>query len=241
MVPLHVRERVDAYWCDTLAIDSSALHTPGVHAYPNPPQRQAWRGIYVLAMDKAATVFAPTDLLPAVHGWVGDLDADSALDPATWSSRLAGNVSLIWGPGVHTYRDHAEGLAEQAAGRRINPLDAEALGRLRGAIPPQEWSAAGFNAQAAMLFGLFDGERLVAAANLTSGPDAATDVGIVVHPDERGRGHALRIAATATKQAIAMYGIARFRALVSSRSMLAIAETLGFSEYGRNLVVYLPR
>jgi GNAT superfamily N-acetyltransferase len=241
MVPLPVRERVDAYWCDTLAIDSVALHTPGVRAFPNPPQRLTWRGIYVLAMDKAATVFAPADLLPQVQGWVGDMDADSALDPAIWSNRLPGNVALIWGPGVHTYRDHADGLAEQAAGRRINPLDAQALGQLRGAIAPQEWSAAGFNAQAAMLFGLFEGDRLVAAANLTAGPDAATDVGIVVHPDERGRGHAVRIAAAAAKQAIAMHGIARFRALADSRSMLAIAETLGFSEYGRNLVVYLPR
>jgi hypothetical protein len=36
-----------------------------------------------------------------------------------------------------------------------------------------------------------------------------------------------------------MHGVARFRAHVASGSTRAIAERLGFTEYGRNLAVYL--
>ncbi len=131
------------------------------------------------------------------------------------------------------------GLDDVAAGRRINPGDAEAFATLRGAVTPEEWLAAGFTAQPAMLFAIFDGDRIVAAANLTAGPEAATDVGIVVHPDERGKGFALQVAAQAARQAILMHGIARFRALATSASTMAIARKLGFEEYGRNLAVYL--
>ena len=97
----------------------------------------------------------------------------------------------------------------------------------------------GFTAQTAMLFGIFEGDRLVAAANLTPGPDAATDVGFVIHPEARGRGYGLQIAALAARQAILMHGVARYRALTSSPSTMAIADKLGFEEYGRNVVVYL--
>jgi hypothetical protein len=98
-----------------------------------------------------------------------------------------------------------------------------------------------------MLFGIFEGETLVAAANLTSGPtakgelseQAATDIGIVIHPAARGRGYGMQITALAAKQAIAMHGVARYRALTVSPSTVAIADRLGFVEYGRNLVAYL--
>ena len=36
-----------------------------------------------------------------------------------------------------------------------------------------------------------------------------------------------------------MHGVARYRALTSSPSTMAIADKLGFEEYGRNVVIYL--
>ena len=250
MVQLTTRERVDAFWATTLNVEVADLHTPGVHVRSNPPERADWRGIYVLTFDKAACVFAPVDLLDLVTPAVADLDAEAATDPATWHALLGEAVGLAFGPVVHHYLDDDAGLADIAAGRRINPDDAAALAALRGAVPPDEWVSAGFAAPAAMLFGIFrdlgsgSGQqlrdlgsgggqrRMVAAANLTTGPDAATDVGIVVHPDERGQGYAIQIAATATRQALQMHGIARFRVLATSTSTLAIAARLGF-EIGR--------
>jgi GNAT superfamily N-acetyltransferase len=240
MVQLTTRERVDAFWSQTLGVDNAALHAPGVHVQANPPARAAWNGIYILAFDKAANIFAPPERLARMRDLVADLDAEQVLDPAVWTGLLGNVATVAFGPSVHHYCDDRTGLSELAAGRRINPRDAQALAALRGAVTNEEWSSAGFTAQSALLFGIFDGERLVAAANLTPGPDAATDVGIVVHPDERGRGHTMRVAAAAAQQAIAMHGVARYRAMAASPDMLAVAATLGFEEYGRNLVLYLP-
>ena len=90
-----------------------------------------------------------------------------------------------------------------------------------------------------MLFGLFDDDRLVAAANLTSGPDAATDVGLVLRPKARGQGLRRPDRGDGDAHAIRMHGVARFRALWSSPATMAIAAKLGFTEYGRNIAVYL--
>ncbi len=239
MVQLTTRERVDAFWCRTLGVEAADLHTPGVRVRANPPDRADWRGVYALGFDKAVCVFAPDDLLDAVTDGVADQEADTVLEASYWQTVLGRGVRIAFGPVVHHYRDDRDGLDDIAAGRRINPRDSEAFAALRGAVPPEEWLAAGFTGMPAMLFAVFNGDQIVAAANLTAGPEAATDVGIVVHPDERGKGFALQVTALAARQAILMHGVARFRALATSASTMSIARKLGFEEYGRNLAVYL--
>lgn len=239
MVQLTTRERVDAYWASTLGVDVAALHAPGIRVWENPNDRESWRGVYALAFGDAVSVFSPPDLRATVTAAMADHDASSVLEPKTWHDLLGAAVKVAFGPVVHHYRDSADGLAEIAKGRRINPRDAQSLAELRAAVSSDEWLAAGFTAQAAVLFGVFEGDRLVAAANLTEGPDAATDVGIIIHPDARGKGYAMQVAALAARQALLMYGVARFRALATSHATLAIARKLGFVEYGRNVAVYL--
>lgn len=210
---------------------------------PNPASRQGGRGIYVLAFD-GACVFAPTDQLEYITRAVAGHDPQSLLEAKTWQEIL-GPTAQAYGPIHHYYLDRRDALAEVAAGRRLNPTDVDALARLRAAVPTTEWVATGFTGQASLLFGIDEGDGLVAAANLTPGPglsahaDASTDVGFVVHPAARGRGFGTRIAALAARQAIAMHGLARFRTLSTSPSTMAIAERLGFCEYGRNLAAYL--
>ncbi len=237
MVQLTTRERVDAFWAGRLGVDTRELHLPGVRVRPHPPAQAPWRGIYVMCFDDAACVGVPADRFDEISAMVADLDPLSLIEPETWR-RLLGEDEA-YGPVLHFYRDDVNGLAEIAAGRRINPNDAGALTALRSAVSAQEWMLAGFLAQPAMLFGLFEDDRMVAAANLTSGPDAATDIGVVLHPDVRGRGYAARLTATAARQALVMHGIARYRALATSPAAIAVAEGLGFGEYGRNIAVYL--
>jgi hypothetical protein len=246
MVEQLTRDRVDAYWSSTLQTSVADLHAPGVRVRMNPPARQSWRGIYVLAFE-GATVFGPPDHVQSLAAAVGRLGADDVIEAKTWQDVLSDSAQIIFGPVRHYYLDRVDGLAEVAEGRRLNPTDSDALGTLRAAIPAQDWLITGFTGQPAMLFGIFEGADLVAAANLTSGPNAkgepsahaATDIGVVIHPQARGRGYGTRMAALAARQAIVMYGVARYRALTLNPSTVGIADRLGFAEYGRNLVAYL--
>jgi len=238
MVEQTTRERVDAFWSTTLGASVGELHTPGVRVRPNRNERESWRGVYVFGLE-GATVNVPIEMVDLVSSAVVGHDAESLMEPKTWQEILGDQARSAWGPVKHYYRDRVDDLDRMAAGRRLNPRDAEAIGSLRSALPFYEWLVTGFTAQTAMLFGIFEGDKLVAAANLTPGPDSATDVGFVIHPEARGRGYGLQIAALAARQAILMHGIARYRALVSSPSTMAIAHKLGFQEYGCNVVVYL--
>jgi GNAT superfamily N-acetyltransferase len=242
MVELTTRERVDAFWSSTLGVSVADLHTPGTRVYPNPPQRELWRGIYVLAFDDAVSVFAPTELVDGVSRAIADHERERLVETKTWQALLGDHMQSAYGPILHHYLRDARPLASisQAAGaRRLNPGDSAALAGLRSAVSHAEWTETGFTGQPALLFGIFEGDRLMACANLTPGPDAASDVGIVVHPEARGKGYAMKIVAVAARQAIMMHGIARFRALTDSPGTLAIAHKLGFEHYGTNLAAYL--
>jgi GNAT superfamily N-acetyltransferase len=239
MVQVTTRNRVDAFWSSTLGVEATELHVPGTRVCPHVGEREQWRGIYVLAFDDAVSVFAPAEEVEQVRAKVGGRDAKALLEPETWRELLGSTLRGAFGPVAHFYLDDRAGLEELAEGRRITPDDAAALADLRRAVRTEEWGAAGFTAQPSALLGLFAEDRLIAAANLTSGPEASSDIGIVIHPDARGKGMAVRIAAAAAKQAIALHGLARFRVLTSSAPTLAIAHRLGFTEYGQNLVAYL--
>jgi GNAT superfamily N-acetyltransferase len=251
MVQVTSRTRVDAFWSNTLGVDERQFHAAGIQVFPNPPQRSIWRGIYVLAFDDGACVFTPPDLLETVSAGIADVKIDATVEPETWRTMAGLTVESAMGPVVHHYGDDAEGLDALAAGRPLDPDavdDARALAELRDALPAREWSSAGFGGAdqrgkgedlPPRLFGIFDGDRALAAANLTPGPDAATDIGIVVRPEARGKGYGIQIAAIAAGEAIALHGIARFRVLASSRPTMAIATSLGFEPYGRNLTAYV--
>jgi GNAT superfamily N-acetyltransferase len=244
MVELTTRERVDAFWSSTLGVDATGLHTPGTRVYPHPPQRELWPGIYVLAFDfdKAVCVFAPADLVSGVERAIADHDGETLLEVATWEAMLGDHLRSAYGPILHHYLVDGRSLvpiAQAAGARRLNPGDAAALSRLRASVTHAEWTETGFTGQPALLFGIFEDGELMACANLTPGPEAASDVGIVVHPAARGKGYAMKIVAVAARQAIVMHGIARFRALKQSPGTLAIAHRLGFQHYGTNLAAYL--
>ncbi len=250
MVEQATRERVDAFWSSTMDTSVAQLHTPGVQVRVNPRDRETWRGIYVLGFE-GAIVYAPADRRDAIEAAVTGRDAQTLLEATTWQQILGAAAFAVFGPAQHYYLDNLSGLADIAGGRRLNPTDFAALGQLRSAVTQPEWIVTGFTAPGATLFGLFDGDTLVAAANLTTGPTiprssstepspvGATDIGYIVHPDARGDGHELPIIALAAKQAIAMHGLARFRALTATPSTVAVAEKLGFRPYGRNLIAYL--
>src|SRR5262245_3264016 len=126
MVQLTTVERVDAFWCRTLGVEAADLHTPGVHVRANPLERAEWRGIYARGFDKAVSVFVPPDLLDAVADGIADQDSDAILEASYWRSLLGTRVRTAFGPVVHHYRDERTGLDDVAAGRRLNPRDAEA-------------------------------------------------------------------------------------------------------------------
>lgn len=222
---------VDVYWAGVFGCPVERLWSPGcsVTASDMP-------GAYVLVHGDSCRIAAATSWVPTLAAATRDLDASDALDRRRWPDLLPDDsITVIHGPSVHAYLDS---VAELPDPDDVVEVDHEALAELRAACPAAEWAEGGFG-DTGRVFGLYRSGMLVAAGNLTDWRDVPSDIGLITHPDHRGRGYGLRVGAFAARFAIAAAGIARYRALADNAASRRIARRLGFAEYGGNLMIRL--
>jgi len=222
-------QRVDEYWARVFGSRVADLWSPGCSVSVSDMP-----GVYVLVRGQACRIAAPAAMAAALADVTRDLGADDALDPGRWPDLLPG-VGSVLGPSVHAYLDSPAGLPDPDG---VVEVDRGALAGLRDACQPTEWGEAGFG-HTGRLFALYEGGTVVAAGNLTDWRNVPSDVGLVTHPDQRGRGYGLRVGAHVSRIAIAEAGIARYRALAGNVASRHIARRLGFVEYGSNLTIRL--
>jgi len=145
------------------------------------------------------------------------------------------------GPSRHHYLERGDAFAPDPEVRPVTAIDDVAA--LRAAVGDDDWHEGGFGDELAdddRWWVLGDG---LAAGNMTDVPGVGpTDVGLVTHPDARGRGLAERVARHMLWWAFTEQGheLARYRALTTNTASLRVAEKLGFSSFGTNVAVRLP-
>ena len=142
------------------------------------------------------------------------------------------------GPSQHAYLELA--ATSFAADPDVRAVDDDAsVAALRAAVGDDDWHEGGFGDVRGdgRWWVLGDG---LAAGNMTDFAGAPTDVGLVTHPDHRGRGLASRVAATMLAWARDEgFETARYRALTTNVASLRVAEKLGFMPFGANVAVRL--
>jgi GNAT superfamily N-acetyltransferase len=224
-----IHQRVDEYWAAVFGCPVERLWAPGcsVSAYDMP-------GAYVLVHGDSCRIATPAAWVPMLAHASRDLSAGDALDRRRWSELLP-RITAIHGPSVHAYLDSVAELPDPGDVIEVN---GDALTDLRSACPPAEWAEGGFG-DTGRFFALHKAGTLVAAGNLTEWRGVPSDIGLVTHPDHRGRGYGLLVGALAARVAIAESGIARYRVLADNLASRRIARRLGFVEYGSNLMIRL--
>ncbi|HEX3812835.1 MAG TPA: GNAT family N-acetyltransferase [Mycobacteriales bacterium] len=226
---------VDRYWAGVFGCPAEALWPATATVTAHAPDGLGdYRGIYVLACGAAVRISVPAPLLAEVSAVVSAGRPGNLLDAAFWRAALGDRIAAVHGPSVHHYLD-----AVPRPGVEVREVPAGQLELLRSACPEADWTEGGFGEPDGRCFGRWVDGSLVAAGNLTLWRGQPSDVGLVTHPDHRGRGYAGEVARHVTRVAVETAGVARYRALTTNTASLAVARRLGFSEYGRNIGIRL--
>jgi RimJ/RimL family protein N-acetyltransferase len=231
------RETVESFWARLLGVPREGLlvgRRTAEHALLG-----TWPGVFVVGRQSGCHVSAPEHLLGQVEAvTAGASDAD-LLDGAWWLQAM-GPAYEVRGPNQHLYLDHTDLLAAASgsAGARIAAAGLSALDALRRAVGEADWQESGFDEDPRSVFVETDARgEVVAAANLTDFDDKDADVGVLTRPAHRGRGHGRAVAAAASGHAVTRHGIARWVANVDNAPSLAIARSLGYRSWCRQLAV----
>src|SRR4029450_13241972 len=103
------------------------------------------------------------------------------------------------------------------AGRALFAADTAALRALAAACDADAWEHSGITFDDPHLFGLIVDGLVVAAARCRPGWGETAHVGVVTHPDHRGRGYGRAVVSATTAQALADGSIVLYQAGVAHR------------------------
>jgi GNAT superfamily N-acetyltransferase len=231
---------VDEAWARALGCPVALLREPGVHLVPGGPVLNTSSAVLLVRLDTATLVYCPASRHDHARAVI------AAGDPATsFTPELCARIAGV--PAVHVLGPARHGFVNGRVFRpatdpigRILPPDDPRLGELRRACGEGQWDEAGFSgvpdAFDGLVYGVDHDGRLVAAGNLTSFREVPADVGLLTHPDHRGRGLATRLATRMVLDALSAAGIVRYRTVATNTASLRIGATLGFRWRGQNLI-----
>jgi GNAT superfamily N-acetyltransferase len=236
-----IQRFVDDSWSEIFAVDAADLRRAGTRVVGDPPGLGGYRGLYLLRLGHGCTVGVPNEFVDRVNDLVRNAPPDEIFTPDRARALAGPDAGLVLGPSIHSYLDESTFVAQGPCdARRLGPHDADALETLRAGVAPEEWSEGGFKEeQIADHWGVFEDERLVAAGNMTDFAGWRADVGLVTHPQDRGRGLATRLAGAMTADALKTVPVIRYRALESNLPSRAVCRKLGFADHGANIAVRL--
>ena len=233
-----IRGLVGSEWAVRLGVSPSVLHTNGVIAVT--AELGANAAMSFLFDERCIVVVGPDELDAAVDA-VSGLDAREAFREGLLRF-LVGPDTQVDGPSWHSYvnRRGFSG-APDAAVDVVNGTN-ESLNNFLAGCEAADVDESGFSPKAMSDKGtgittfwvLREGDRVVAAGTMSDWRGYAADVGVLTHPDYRGRGFAGRLVAAMVDASLPTAGVVRYRALTSNGASLRVARRLGFEPFGQN-------
>ncbi|MGC0421072.1 GNAT family N-acetyltransferase [Embleya sp. AB8] len=176
-------------------------------------------------------------LTPAVAGTIG-LQDGQPIDEADFRQRLArSGITLNGADNVFYFTDEARetllGEPDAASIRVLTEADGRAFEQFEEAASEQDRDDAYVELDHWLVYGAFEGERLVCVASMYPWDGAPlADLGVLTLPPYRGRGHAPRLVRAISRAALARGHEPQYRCQLDNHASVAAAESAGLTRFG---------
>jgi hypothetical protein len=219
---------------------------------------------YAFVKGKAAVLVVAQSRVEGTRDRVRHIAASELLDPARVALLIDGPISHCVGPLYEGYAE-ADGFrpspssnlvtldasyvkdvqafteACEDSGRDVTPVWRDVLQRFFSASDPTEVEHSGLLRADSPLFAVITDSRILALAHYSMWAADAASIGVLPHPAYRRRGHGKAVVSAAMSAAFAQGHLVLYRTLLTNRASVALAESLGCSDYGRFLAIHLQK
>ncbi len=226
----------DAFWAAHLDCAPGELFSEPLRIITHGAEWADFGGAMALFRGGGAVATVPPDRADRLRVLLSPLSRGCS--PDYFASALRPISSVVVGPAYIGYTEAAFPPTHPA--RALVPDDARALDALQQACDTTEWAHGGSDI-AHPCSAVFVGGQIVALAGYKVWGGAIAHISIVTHPGFRGRSFGRSAVAHLARRAVAAGLLPQYRTLISNRTSVRLAESLGFCSYATSTTVRFER
>jgi hypothetical protein len=145
----------------------------------------------------------------------------------------------VTGPAWVGVADRSSFKPEKSPARILTAADEAAMRDLAEGCGETAWKQSKIAVDRQTNFGLFVGPKLVAASGYLNLGGLLAYIGVITHPDYRGKGHAKSVVTASMTHAIEHHLLPMWRTLDAHDTAVKLAGAMGFQKYASTLDVQL--
>ena len=239
---MHLRP-VDIFWASFFGLPPADFLAAGVQVVPH-HELKGYEGAWLFRRNGVSSciISVPPRLVEPVRTAVASRNAEDLFCRETATGLFGSQGARVIGPAYQGFVEEENFLPAAGRARALGSQDAAALRRLADACGQEAWDDAGIAPGQPNTFGCFAGageEELAAVARfrVTEQEAAAAWIGVVTHPEHRGKGYGRTAVSVATEQGLRRSLLLLYQTLLANAPSVALASRLGYRQYATHFAV----
>ena len=238
MISPDTLKSVDAYWAGYFGCTEADLNGRETKVFTH-QALGTFDGALVFRRNNACIVSVPATTPEIERSKLRAARPADAFNAAFLARTFVISTDKVTGPAWVGFTDPNGFKPVKSDARLLTSRDEAAMRELAEGCGETAWKQSKIAVDRQTNFGLFAGGKLVAASGYLNLAGTLAYIGVITHPEHRGKGYARMVASVCMAHALENRLFPMWRTLDAHEAAVALAGTLGFEKYAATLDVQL--
>jgi GNAT superfamily N-acetyltransferase len=238
MISAETLKKVDAYWASYFGCTVEDLNGNATKVFTH-AALGAYDGALAFRHGEALILSVPESSPEIERAKLRAAKPAQAFDAQFLAKVFVINSDNITGPAWVGVADGSSFKPAKSPARLLTAADEAAMRDLAEGCGETAWKQSKIAVDRQTNFGLFVGNKLVAASGYLNMGGLLAYIGVITHPDHRGKGHAKSVVTASMTHALEHHLLPMWRTLDAHETAVQLAGAMGFSKYASTLDVQL--
>jgi len=238
MISTDTLGKVDAYWASYFGCTLADLKGKATQVFTH-AALGSYDGALAFRRGEACIISVPESSPEIERAKLRAATPAQAFNAQFLAKVFVINPDHVTGPAWVGVADRGSVKPSKSAARLLTGADEAAMRELAEGCGETAWKQSKIAVDRQTNFGLFVGPKLVAASGYLNMGGLLAYIGVISHPDHRGKGYAKAVAAQCMTHALDKGLFPMWRTLQANETAVKLAGAMGFEQYASTLDVQL--
>lgn len=233
------RFKVYKDWAERFDCDISSMTIPNVIVREHSKILKGYNGIYCFFNGTTSIISSPTKYTSQIKRAINGRQPMETFDANFLINSIGLSKYKVIGPAFQGYIDRDSFLKASSLEvvELVTSHQLALLNDLRESCSETEWEHSSLEINRQPILARISDARIIAAGSWREEESGFLSIGIISHPDYRGKGHAKAVVSALTRKGLENGFTMHYQTLMSNISSVAIAKSLGFEKIACTLAI----